>query len=249
MGRWLVVLEAFARAPEWGIRDLAAQTGLSRSSVHRIVREMLELGLLSTAATSGRAVVGPTLSALAIRLTEGSDIIGVARASLEALRDETGETAILALYDRSRRQFRAVIAAESSHPIRYIWESLLGWQDLHRGASGKGILAFLPAAERETILAALPERLDGAEITTKVALERQLEQAREDGWIISHGDRYRGAVGVAAPIRDASGRIIGEVLLGWPDNRTDPDKEAHVARAAASAAHDVSLALGFDDRS
>ena len=244
MGRWLVVLEAFARTSEWGVRDLAAHTGLSRSAVHRIVREMLDLGLLSVSPTPGRSVVGPALSALAIRLTEGSDVIRVARVSLDELRDETGETAILALYDRSRRQFRAVAASESAHPIRYIWESLQGWQDLHRGASGKGILAFLPGSEREAILDALPDQLDGAEVTTKARLRRQLEQARADGYLISHGDRYPGAVGVAAPIRDAGGRVIGEVLLGWPDNRNDPGKEASVARAAVSAALRISRALG-----
>ena len=42
MARWLTVLEAYGRRPEWGVRDLAAATGLPRSSVHRIVREMSE---------------------------------------------------------------------------------------------------------------------------------------------------------------------------------------------------------------
>jgi hypothetical protein len=51
---------------------------------------------------------------------------------------------------------------------------------------------------------------------------------------------------VAAPIRDAAGRVVGDVLLGWPDNRTDPDKEQRAARAAASAADRISAALGYE---
>src|SRR5262245_25340937 len=91
MGRWLTVLEAYARRPEWGIRDLAAATGLPRSTVHRIVREMTGLGLLSPAGTSGRAEVGPTLMRLAVGLTGRVDVLRVAGPVLDALRDATGE--------------------------------------------------------------------------------------------------------------------------------------------------------------
>jgi DNA-binding IclR family transcriptional regulator len=117
MARWLAVLEAFAVQPKWGIRDLAGQTALSRSSVHRIVREMTLLGLLSPAPTPGRSEVGPALTRLALELTDRVDVIRVARPILEELRDHVGETAILALYDRGARRFRAVTAAESTQPI------------------------------------------------------------------------------------------------------------------------------------
>ena len=40
MGRWVEVLNAFLRRDEWGVRDLAAETGIPRSAVHRILHEM-----------------------------------------------------------------------------------------------------------------------------------------------------------------------------------------------------------------
>lgn len=248
MARWLTVLEAFAARPEWGIRDLAVETGLSRSSVHRIVREMVSLGLLTPASAPGRSRVGPALSRLAVQLTERVDVVRLARPALDHLRDVTGETAILALYDRSRRQFRAVAATESAHPIRYIWESLQSWSDVHLGASGKGILAFLPHEERAAILSDLTADGWGSD-ADRAALREQLEQARHDGWVISHGERYPGAVGVSAPVRDASGRVIGNLLLGWPDNRTDTAKEHAAAVAVAAAAGELSAALGYVDAS
>jgi DNA-binding IclR family transcriptional regulator len=245
MARWLTVLEAYARRPEWGIRDLAAATGVPRSTVHRIVREMTGLGLLTAAGShDGRSVVGPTLMRLAVGLTERVDVLRVAGPVLDALRDTTGETAILTAYDRSRRMFRAVTAAESSHPIRYIWEALQEWSELHAGASGKGILAFLPADERRRIVDALPDPLPHPSGVSRAALEASLERARRDGYVISHGERFAGAVGVAAPVRDATGRVVGSVLLGWPDNRTDTAKERAAARAAVEAAAAISAALG-----
>lgn len=244
MARWLRVLEAFAEQGEWGIRDLAAATDLPRSSVLRLVHEMSRLGILTPAALPGRSRVGPALAQLAVRLLDNVDVVRVARPALDGLRDETGETAILALYDRTRRQFRAVLAAESAHPIRYIWDALRDWSDVHLGASGKGILAFLPEEEREAILGALADPVPGPRGVSIAELRQELETARREGWVISHGDRVAGAVGVSAPIRDAGGRVIGDVLLGWPDNRTDPSRELVAARAAARAAARISAALG-----
>jgi DNA-binding IclR family transcriptional regulator len=246
MARWLTVLEAYARRSEWGIRDLAAATGLPRSSVHRIVRDMTGLGLLIPAGLNGRAEVGPTLMRLAVGLTEHVDVLRAAGPALDALRDETGETAILTIYDRTRRMFRAVTAAESSHPIRYIWEALQEWSELHVGASGKGILAFLAPDEQRRILAALTDPLPPPSGAPKAAFEASLLQAARDGWVISHGERFAGAVGVAAPVRGADGRVVGSVLLGWPDNRTDGAKERAAARAALHAAREISTALGYE---
>jgi DNA-binding IclR family transcriptional regulator len=245
MGRWLLVLEAFAARGEWGIRDLAAHTGLARSSVLRIVHEMTRLGLLTPSVAPGRSAVGPGLARLAVRLTDHVDIVRLARPVLEDLRDETGETAILTLYDRSRRQFRAVVASEAPHAIRYIWEPLTAWSDLHLGASGKGILAFLPEEERERILASLPDPVPGARPVPLARLRREVAEARTRGVVVSRGERVAGAIGVSAPIRDAAGRVVGAVLMGWPDNRTDPGKEARAAAAAARASDRISRALGF----
>jgi DNA-binding IclR family transcriptional regulator len=248
MARWVLVLEAFATQGEWGIRDLAASVGLPRSSVLRIVHEMMRLGLLTPAGTAGRTSVGPGLARLAVRLTERVDVVRLARPVLDELRDETGETAILALYDRARRQFRAVTASEASHPIRYIWESLTGWSDVHLGASGKGILAFLPVDEQERILGSLPDPVPGARPISLADLRLELAAARAKGYVLSRGERAAGAVGVSAPIRDAGGRVVGDVLMGWPDNRTDPGKEARAAAAAVRAAERLSAAMGHVGR-
>jgi DNA-binding IclR family transcriptional regulator len=246
MARWLTVLEAYGRRSEWGIRDLASATGLPRSSVHRIVRDMTALGILSPTGSNGRTEVGPTLMRLAVGLTERVDILRAARPVLDALRDETGETAILTAYDRTRRMFRAVTAAESSHPIRYIWEALQEWSEVYVGASGKGILAFLGPEEQRRILDALPDPLPAPSGAPKASLEASLEQAAQRGWVISHGERFSGAIGVAAPVRGADRRVVGSVLLGWPDNRTDPGKELAAARAAVAAAARISTAIGYE---
>jgi DNA-binding IclR family transcriptional regulator len=245
MARWLTVLEAFAERDTWGIRELAAHTGLPRSAVHRMLHEMGRLGLLIEADGPGRFRVGPSLARLSVLLAERLDVRTVARPVMEAAAAALDETLVLALYSPVRRQFFAVDAVESTQSIRYIWGPLRQWSELHTGSSGKGILAFLPAIERDAILDTLPDPLPGPARTRVAELRAELESVRARGHVISHGERFPGAVGVSAPIRDAAGLVIGDLVFGWPDNRTSEEKEVRAGALVMRAASEVSAALGF----
>jgi DNA-binding IclR family transcriptional regulator len=85
----------------------------------------------------------------------------------------------------------------------------------------------------------------GRRPVSKDELRAELGLARERGWVISHGERYDGAIGVSAPIRDAGGRVIGDLIGTWPDNRTDPVKEADAAVAIKRGADELSTRLGW----
>jgi len=245
MARWVAVLEAFLDREAWGVRELAAVTGMSSSATHRVLHEMARLGMLTGGADRGQFLVGPELNRMAVLLADRLDITRMGRPILAAASDEIGETVVLALYAPTRRKFWAVDAVESAHAIGYIWGSLRDWSDLHLGASGKGILAFLPEDEREAILAGLPDPIPGLRPISKAALRDQLARAHETGYVISRGERYAGAIGVSAPIRDAAGRVVGDVIAAWPDSRTDPEKERRVGAAIVAAADRLSGALGY----
>lgn len=246
MARWVRVLEAFAEKGEWGVRDLSRSSGIPRSAAHRILHDMASLGLLSGTGEPGRFRVGPDLARIGGAVAEHLDIRQISRPILEEAARLLGETVVLAVYDPQRAKFSAVDAVETSHPVRYLWESLRDWSDLHLGASGKGILAFLPVAERDAIIDRLPDPIPGRVPITRGRLLRDLDAARARGYVVSHGERYEGAVGVSAPIWDAHGRIAGDLIAAWPDNRTSPAKEAETGGVIRVAADDVSRRLGWD---
>jgi IclR family acetate operon transcriptional repressor len=245
MARWVRVLEAFAESGEWGIRDLARATDIPRSAAHRILHDMAALGLLAPADEPGRFRVGADLARIGLLVAEHLDIRRVGRPFLERASAAIGETVVIAVYDPVRRQFSAVDAVETSHPIRYLWESLRDWSDLHLGSSGKGILAFLPPDEQAAILDRLPDPIPGRTALTKAQLREELEADRRRGYVVSHGERYEGAIGVSAPIHDARGRVVGDLIATWPDNRTDAAKEAAAGIVVRTAADDLSRRLGW----
>jgi DNA-binding IclR family transcriptional regulator len=247
MARWVRVLEAFAEQGEWGVRDLARSSGIPRSATHRILHDMAGLGLLANTDEPGRFRVGPDLARIGSGVAAHLELQQVARSILESTAAAVGETIVLAVYDPQRRRFSAVDAVETDHPIRYLWESLRDWSELHLGSSGKGILAFLPPEERDAIIDRLPDPIPGRRPITKARLRRDLDAARRRGYVVSHGERHDGAVGVSAPIRDARGRIVGDLIATWPDNRTSRAKETGAGTIVRGAADELSRRLGWDD--
>ncbi len=222
MARWVRVLEAFADSGEWGIRDLARATDIPRSAAHRILHDMAALGLLAPADEAGRFRVGADLARIGLLVAEHLDIRREGRPFLERASAAIGETVVIAVYDPVRRQFSAVDAVETSHPIRYLWESLRDWSDLHLGSSGKGILAFLPPDEQAAILDRLPDPVPGRNAVTKADLREELEAARGARLrrqprraLRGCGRRFR-----AGPRRPrAGGRRPDRDVAGQPDRR------------------------------
>jgi DNA-binding IclR family transcriptional regulator len=246
MARWAKVLEAFTRQDRWGVRELATALSVAPSVSHRILHEMNRLGLVVPAQEEGKFRVGPELARIAVLTSRRSNNVAtIARPVLQAAAAAIGETVILLQYSNHRRQFWAVDAVESNHTIRYVWESLQEWNDLHVGSSGKSILAFLPEAEREAIIDALPDPIPAVIPMTKAQLREDLAETRARGYAVSHGERYAGAVGIAAPIYEAGGRIIGGLVASWPDNRTDPVKERRTAEIIVDGAAKLSHDLGY----
>lgn len=245
MAKWLIIIEAFLEQEEWGVRDLSRRTELPRSAVHRMLHEMEQLGLLTTAGQAGRFRPGPALVRTATVLFHRFDLTRVARPILEETMHQCKETVILTMYDPARRQFFAVDAAESQQAVRYIWAALSDWSDLHLGSSGKGILAFLPEAEQEAILDELPNPVPGLRPTTKAELRQQLAEARCRGYVVSRSERYDGAMGVAAPIRDALGRVVGDAIITAPVQRMGLKPDEDWGALAVQAATRISAALGY----
>lgn len=245
MRRWVAVLSAFATGDTWGVRQLADYTQLPKSVVHRLLHQMSDAGLLAAATRPGEFRVGPVLTRISVLVSGRLDVVRVARPFLQQAVAEAGETTILALYVPSYGKFWAVEAVESAHTIRYLWEALRELSELHIGSSGKGILAFLPQEEQEAILARLSDPLPGRQSTTKDELRAELAEIRRAGCALTHGERFPGAVGVSAPIRDAERKVIGDVIICWPDNRTSALLERRRSCVVRRVASDLSHALGY----
>jgi DNA-binding IclR family transcriptional regulator len=235
-------MQAFTEQPRWGVRELAAKLEIPKSGLHRTLQEMAVEQLLHSD-EDGSYVVRPELLLLASGLLRSADMPRVAHEHLVAARDATQETTLLVAYDDNRRQIIALDAVASDHPIQFMWGALREWTDLHLSASGRGILAFLPDAEIAQYFATPRTDTAGRPVSAR-SMEKELRAVRERGWAISHGDRVPGTTGVAAPIRDGWDRIVGGIVISWPDRPTPVD-ENFIGETCVAAARATSIGLGW----
>lgn len=242
--RVVMALRAFTYRDHWGVRELAAELEVAKSGLHRTLQELTDEGLL-TCDDSGTYRAGPGLLRLATGLAQSFDLTQLAGPHLQQAGAASGETVILTAYDPLRRQFAAITAAESTQPIQYIWQALRDWSDLHLGASGQAILAFLDEPTRDAIIDGLPDPIPGPRQMSKQQLRRKLTEIRKRGWAASVGERYPGASGVGAPVRNADGEVVGAIVIGWPTRPRSSQGEEHLGEICQTAADGLSRDLGW----
>jgi IclR family acetate operon transcriptional repressor len=232
------ILEALASAGRpLTVLELGRGTTLSRPTLYRLLGTLAARGLVRAEGDGGRYRLGPALMRLAHISGAETDIAAMARPVLEALRAETGETAALFLLrDETRLCLLEVVSRHALAISRGVGET----EHISRGASGKAMLAFIPEDDprRASAMATVPAGTDLAQ------LQRALRKARRDGFATSAGEKFPGAVAIAAPVLDHMSAVVGSVGLFGPEVRLPPARVAALARRVVQAAEAISREIG-----
>jgi len=233
-----VLLPAVQSDEPLGLADLGRLSGLNKAATYRLVQSLLSHSLLAREPHGRRYVVGPGLVAMSAMVMRKVDIRVAARPVLERIAAATGETVSLHVRYQDRRI--CVDALESKHPIRRVvplGETL----PLYAGPSGKAILAFVPDAEADEILAEA-ER-NGQD---PGAIREQLRTCRNDGVLSAVGDRTPGVGGLSAPVFDATS-VAGAITVSGPADRFGKQAMNAVAAQVRDECAALSAALGHVD--
>jgi IclR family acetate operon transcriptional repressor len=241
--RAVAVLRCFdGRRPELGISELARSTGLSTSTVHRLLLAMQSNGLVRQTADR-RYALGPLVVQLARAGGIPDTLREAAMAVLRALRDETEETA--AMHELLPSGERVVVdQVESHHELRRTYTEFGIPVPLPQGAPGKVLLAFLPWERQAAVLAGPLEQVTPQTITDPEVLVEQLAATRAEGFARSFSERTPGIRTVAAPVFGYSGQVIGCLSLSGPEMRMPADRMDQLGALIVPAAWSVSELLG-----
>ena len=176
-----------------------------------------------------------------------SDLRKYAYPYMNAIFTETDET--VSLYAAEEYSRVCVERIESRKNVRIV--EMIGTRiQIFRGSGGKAILAFRSPEEIEAVLnyaAALPE--DPESVDEINSLRQELEDIREKGFAISHGEWQTEASGIAAPIFNSNGIPIGSISISGPTQRfMDKIKLAHYADLLLQNVTKISQDLGYFNR-
>jgi DNA-binding IclR family transcriptional regulator len=94
---------------------------------------------------------------------------------------------------------------------------------LHAGSAGRVLLAWNPSAE-EAVLSSTLERLTEHTITDPARLRSDVDQTRRDGYAITSDERDEGASGLAAPVFNSMGDLMGALSVSGPSLRVTSEQ-------------------------
>ena len=231
--RALKILKCFGGdAKQMRLSDIAHETGLSISTVHRLLGALVADGFVVQNSETEKYELGPEVIRLGVRSAYEADEKHV-RAVLDALAARTGESAALSYRVAGKDQGLVAECTPSTQRLRFDHE-LGSIVALHASAMGKVILAF-----GDSDLAATVRNLGVLEKFTEKTrigadLEHDLEEVRSRGWSFNDGERYDGVVGVAAPVFDATGKFVAAVGIQGPEVRVQREQVVSVVLQAAT---------------
>lgn len=229
-----------------GVSELTSRLGLGKSTVHRLLSTLALEGLIERDAATGRYRLGLKLYELGSIVGDHLDLHEVIAGPIDDLRNRTGETVHVAILDGPEVVY--IARRESPHTLRLFGR--VGHRNhAHCTSTGKLLLAFLPLPELAAILHgfALPAHTRHT-ITDRLNLEDELEAIRHRGWADNIEESELGVHSVAAPIREASGRVVAAISVAGPAARFTPDAMRQVAADTVRTADAISGRLGWRPR-
>lgn len=213
------ILEQMAGRDGVGVRELANELSMAKSTVHDHLRTLEELEYVVSDDNTYR--IGLGLLDLGGNARQNMTVYQVAKPEIEDLAAETGEHANLMVEEHGRGVF--LYKAEGEKALRL--DTHIGMRiPLHTAALGKAIMAHQPREHVESILEKHGlKRITENTITDRQELYDELETIRQQGFAIDNGERVEGTRCLAAPILDSSGEAIAAVSVSGPKSRLHDD--------------------------
>ncbi len=237
--RAFAIISCLAAGPA-GVSDIAERVGLPKSTVSRLLVTLVDLGVVEQSTPGSGYRLGAYLQTLAGTAQPTRRLVDFARPHLVELVNAVGESAGLSVLDGGEVLYLDQVSAQSEIQVRdWTGERVKA----HLVSSGLVLLAESAAAAIDRYLAAPLVRQTERTMTDPVALRRRLEAVQADGaaWVID--ELIDGLSSVAAPLRDASGRVIGAIHVHGPSFRFPGAKTASITTKVRSAAERISAAL------
>jgi IclR family KDG regulon transcriptional repressor len=216
--------------------EVAAAVGLPKSSAHRLLAEMVMLGIVRR--ELGGYTLGSRLlywgAAAAARISLGA----YAEGPMRRLRDQLGESVHLYVVDSGSRV--CIAAVESRYSLRP-FVSLGRHMALGVGSSGRLLLAFQPRLRRDAVLADL-ERAQEVNVPTPAELDRM----RDAHWEVSYGEREDGVVAAATTVRSPDGRVIAVMTVSGPSTRLTEQDLVDFREPMMATSNEIARLLAAD---
>jgi DNA-binding IclR family transcriptional regulator len=232
IGAVLDVLECLDRQGSATLSQLARETGIAKSTLHRVCAAMIERGWIVRHPASGRFQLGPRAAVIA-RAAPTSALVAAFEPVAAGLVERHNETSCLTILDGRESVF--IAKRETTHAVRLV--TPVGSRlPSFACASGRAMLATLPAEQvsrlygGQTLITPTGVKLGEIE-----DLQRLLAQVRGRGWAQSIDETALGLHCVAVALAPV-GATPAAITFCVPSGRMGPARTLELAAELRRAA-------------
>ncbi|MFZ4452754.1 IclR family transcriptional regulator [Salibacterium aidingense] len=233
-----------AKKDGFSVTELAAQMGLNKSSIFRIVSTLIDHGFIEQDPETKKYRLGYQYLELSSKLLDSIDVRKEAAPYLKQLEELTNEVIHLVIY--SQKDAVYIEKLEGNETLRM--HSQVGKRaPMHCTSAGKTILAFLPEEEAREVMdeRGLPPHTEHT-ITEESELFDHLKDIRRKGYGFEREENEVGITCIAAPIFNFKEEIAGAISISGPTIRMEKDRIHELKDPILEAGANVSSRLGYD---
>ena len=242
--RLLSVLQLFTpERPEWTVETAAKEVGVSISTAYRYFRSLCRVGLLDPY-SGGTYVFGPAIIAYDRQIRIADPLIRVAGPVMRRLVAAAGVGTVALLCRVYRNRVMCVHQEAEGWP-----EQVLGYErgrpmPMFLGASSKIIFANLPSRTARWFFVKYSGEIAEAGLGADwVAVRTNLRRMRTAGFCVTEAEVDAGRLGIAAPVFDPGGKVLGSVGLAMPQTDAAAQPMADAAKLVQAAGREIDRGL------
>lgn len=218
--------------------EIVDTTGVPKATVHRLLRELVELSALAYDESTRRYRGGLLLAGLGASVTQHYDVRRVVRPHLEALQKATGSVATLSI--RNGEQGVYVDKIEPAGFVIRLHSEIGKSFPLHCTAMGKVLLAHSDAATISKVTRRKLKAYTANTIIDGKKLRAEIDAVARQGYAVDNEEITRGLVCVAAPIYGVDDSVEAAISCTVSSFDADDRYLEKVKRQVLTCAEDAS---------
>jgi IclR family transcriptional regulator, acetate operon repressor len=224
------------------LTDIAQRTGLSVSTVHRLLTTLEQHRFVQFDRSDGMWHVGRAAFRVGSAFVRQRNFVAPALPILRRLRDQTRETANLGVVDEGEM---VVLTQVESREIMRAITRVGGRAPMVSSGMGKAILATYSNTDVDAIIRRYGMRkLTEKAITASDVLKADLEQTRERGYAVDDEEYVVGLRCVAATVYNHQAEALCAISISGLTARVTEDRVERLGTLIADAARELTGIVG-----
>lgn len=238
----MALLHLFLHEPSLTLSELVSKSGMPKTSVHRMVSSLEEMGFLNRDA-SGAYSLGLVFLEFGQLVADRLDIRKIAKPVMEELCREVDEAVQLIMRDGNEAIY--VEKIEGTQTVR-LYTAIGRRSPLYAGACARSILSFLPREEIETYINQTElVSIGSGTITDPDKLLQEIDASVQNGYTISCSELENYTAAIGAPIFNHKRQVTAGISIAGFEARFTEDRLPYLTEKVKDAALQISRKIGY----